>query len=120
MFMTWNRLARPLVAAGPGFDPAALQSGATCCGTAPLRRTPSMSNHPQETNASQSENQTALGSTSANGAVPPAAPVGSAEQKTLPKIESEGSDAIHVAGGGKLSIPREDFDVGLDDGTEID
>jgi hypothetical protein len=37
-----------------------------------------------------------------------------------PVIEPEPVDAIHVGGGGKLSVPREDPDDGLDIGAEID
>ena len=27
---------------------------------------------------------------------------------------------IHVGAGGKLTVPREDFDVAIDEGTELD
>jgi hypothetical protein len=37
-----------------------------------------------------------------------------------PAIEPEVSDVIQVGAGGKLEVPREDLDVDLDDGTEID
>lgn len=37
-----------------------------------------------------------------------------------PTIESEPKDAINVGAGGKLEVPREDLDVDLDDGAEID
>jgi hypothetical protein len=36
------------------------------------------------------------------------------------RIDPEAPDAINVGAGGKLIVPREDLDDGLDDGTELD
>jgi hypothetical protein len=49
--------------------------------------------------------------TSCNGTPPP---------HQTPRIEPEGPDDIRVGGGGKLSVPHEDFGDDLDDGTEMD
>jgi hypothetical protein len=38
----------------------------------------------------------------------------------LAVIAAEPPDTIHVGAGGKLEVPREDFDVDLDDGAELD
>jgi hypothetical protein len=37
-----------------------------------------------------------------------------------PSVEAEVSDQILVGAGGKLEVPREDPDVDLDDGAELD
>ena len=39
---------------------------------------------------------------------------------SLPRVEGEPDEEIRVGAGGKLVIPREDFDAELDDSEELD
>jgi hypothetical protein len=51
---------------------------------------------------------------------PPGAAAGAGTGPTLPAIEHEPPDAIHVGAGGKLVVPRENLLDDLDGGDEVD
>lgn len=57
---------------------------------------------------------------SVHGSFMGADPMPDVVRPRVEKIESEPLGSIHVGGGGKLIVPREDIDADVDDGEELD